>query len=186
MARTFKNTVSGAKNNILGNAAIRYVSFILAFVGIMTLVMGTSVTREVFVIVGIALLLVGVLLISGNLKLLFSKSAEKKKGASLYLLIGVLLLVCGVLLWVLASQISKWINLIFGILIAVYGLIILIRFILHRKSNKFFMVLDCIICSLMIVSGVMLAISFKVTDHTFVTITGVIATVAGGLGLITY
>ena len=188
MARTVNNSFSGAKNNILGNAALRYVGFVSAFFGVMMLVLKSNIGGQVMKLIGIVMLLFGVLLCSGNLKLLFSKnkSSEKTKGASLYLLVGVLLVVGAVLLFIFADQVNKWLNLIVGILIALYGLLTLIKFAMKKRSNKVLMVLDLIVAALLIASGIMLALLFKFNGSTYVLATAIVATTAGGLAIILY
>ena len=77
MATTLKNTASGAKSNIFSNAAKRYIGFITAFVGAMILFLGTNITATVIQIVAITLLLIGILLFSGNVKKIFKKLYEQ-------------------------------------------------------------------------------------------------------------
>lgn len=188
MARTAQNVFSGARNNLLGSAAIRYVGFVTAFFGIMHLLLGSTVIDAALKLIGVIMLLIGVLLCSGNLKLLFGKSTadDKKKGAIIYFFIGILLIILGVLLIVLLNNISKYVNLIIGILIAFYGLLILINSIVSRRKNKFWFTMDLIVSLLVIASGVLLALLFTFTGHTYVLVTGIIATTAGGLAMLLY
>ncbi len=186
MATTLKNTASGAKRNVLSKSAIRYVGFISAFTGMMILILGTNITSTVIQLIAIALLLVGVLLVSGNGKKLFSKSKENSKEVTLYLLLGVALIVVSILFLVFGSQISKWINLLFGIVIALFGLLHLINFFIGKKGSKVTFALNIIVSILFLATGILVALLYQFNAHAFVTTVGVFATVTGALGLLLY
>ncbi len=190
MARTMKNMFNGAKNDIFGNAAVRYAGFITALFGVMLLLLNNEqFFQSIIELVGVIMLLVGVLLCSGNLKTLFKKDKDKDKtkGATINLLIGILLIICGVLLVRFATDLNYYIYLIAGILIGVYGLLILIKFIISHRSNRFWLVMDFVIAGLLIVSGVMISLCCKFGNvKAYAMTTGIIATVTGGIGIILY
>lgn len=186
MATTLKNTASGARRNVLSKTAIRYVGFITAFIGIMILLLGTNITSTVIQLIAIAILLVGVLLTSGNAKKLFSKSKDNTKEVTLYLLIGLLFIAVSVLFLVLGNQISNWMNLIFGILIALFGIIHLMNFLISRKGSKMWFTINIIVAILFIATGVLIALLYEIYAHAFVTTVGVFATVTGALGMLLY
>ena len=75
MATTVTGTKNSAKKNLLGNAAIRYVGLISAFVGLVILLLGKNITNTILQVAAIVFVLVGLLLFVGNLKKLF---ADKK------------------------------------------------------------------------------------------------------------
>ena len=47
MATTVSGTKNGAKKNLLGNAAIRYVGLVSAFVGLVVLLLGRNITSTI-------------------------------------------------------------------------------------------------------------------------------------------
>ena len=183
MATTLNNTEKGAKRNLLSKAGLRYVGLVSAFVGISILLLGRNVTPLVLQVSSIICVLIGILLISGNAKRLFAKNKDKE--VVLYLLIGVLLLVVGILLYVYGGTISKWIDIIIGSLIAVYGLIILINFCIHKRKKTLF-IMDIIISCLFIATGVLLALMFEFGGSVYVTIVGIFASVTGVSSVILY
>lgn len=183
MATTLKNTQAGAKRNILSNSAIRYVGFVTAFIGVMLLMIG-RMTSTVIQLLSILLMLIGLLLFSGNIKKIFKK--QNDKDTTIYLLVGILMIAISVFLHLYGSQISKWIDLIIGIIIAVYGLIILINFSIKKSGKKAKFVFNVIVSSLFIVTGILIALLFTVSGHTFMIVTGVFATVTGLVSLIAY
>ena len=184
MAETLKNTALNAKNNILSKAAIRFVGLICAFIGVLILFLGTNITSTVIKLLSIIIILIGILLFSGNVKKLFSKTNNKE--STLYLLIGVLLIAISVLLFIFGDQISKWSNLFFGALIALYGLILLISFIIKNKDKKVWFVICLIMSLLMIASGVLIALLFKFNGNTYVTVVGIFASITGLSAMILY
>lgn len=182
MATTLKGTDRGAKRNFLSKSGLRYAGLISAFIGITILLIGRKVTSTVLQVSAVILLLVGALLISGNTKKLFKKS--KDKDIVLYLLIGVLLLVCGILLCIYYGQISNWIDIVIGVLIAFYGLIALINFCVHKKGKYF--IIDVIISCLFIATGVMIALMYEFSSSTYTTIVGIFATITGASSILLY
>lgn len=184
MATTLKNTALGAKNNILSNAAIRYIGLICAFIGIMVLFLGTNITSTVIKLISIIVLLIGTLLFSGNIKKIFSKN--KGKETTLYMLLGLLMIAIGVLLLIFGEQISQWLNLFFGIIIALYGIVLLIHFALKKIANKAWFIICLIMSMLLIASGVLIALLFKFSGSTYVDVVGIFATVTGISAMILY
>ena len=88
MATTVAGTKNSAKRNLLGNAGIRYVGLVTAFVGLVILLLGRNITSTILQIASIIFVLVGLLLFVGNLKKLIKD--KKEKDVVLFLLIGVL------------------------------------------------------------------------------------------------
>ena len=192
MAMTLKGTMASAKNNIFGKAALRYVSFITAFIGVLFIVLHTDVTKTLITLLGVAFLLIGVLLCSGNFKILISDQKEKKKEAGLYLFVGVVLIVVGVLLLIYGNQISSYINLVIGILIGIYGLVVLVKYlidVIKSKGKKAWPIINLVFSILLLTSGVLIAILFspKVgTNSTYFVVVEIFATVTGGIGMLLY
>lgn len=184
MATTLKNTASGAKSNIFSNAAKRYIGFITAFVGAMILFLGTNITATVIQIVAITLLLIGILLFSGNVKKIFKKQGSKD--TSSYFLIGVLLIIVAILLLIFGGQISKWINLIVGVAIALYGLILLISYLIKRKGSKGTYIFNVLVSVLLLATGTLVALLFEFNGYTYVMVTGIFAATTGLISMIIY
>ena len=172
--------------NIVSYTAIRLAGFAVAFFGIILLVLKNSSINIVLQLVGILLLLIGVLYVSTSIKKLIRKNlAKNKKDATLYLLLGLLIIAVGVLLLVFKSQLGKWINLIIGIIIAIYGLSLFIYFLV-KKGKRAWFIISIIAASLFLVSGVMQALIYFFTSSTYVLITGIILTTTGAYALILY
>lgn len=182
MATTVSGTKNGAKKNLLGNAAIRYVGLVSAFVGLVVLLLGRNITDTILQISAIVFVLVGLLLFVGNLKKLIADKKEKE--LVLYLLIGVLCLAIGVLLYIYGGTIAKWIDIIVGVLLAGYGIACLIYYCIHRKSNKVLFIFDVVLFALLIATGVMVALMYKFGGSTYLTIVGIIATTTGVFNVI--
>lgn len=182
MATTLKGTEKSAKRNFLSKSGLRYVGLICAFVGTSILLLGRNVTPLVLQVSSIILVLVGILLISGNFKKIFNKS--KEKDTLLYLLIGILLLIAGIFLYVYGGVISQWIDIIIGVLIAIYGLIVLINFCVNKRKKWF--ILDIIISLLFISTGIMLALMYEFSGNLYVTIVGIFASITGVSSVILY
>lgn len=183
MATTLKNTKQGAKRNILSNSAIRYVGFIISFIGIMLLMVG-RITSTIIQIISISLMLIGLLLVSGNIKKIIKK--QKDKDTSYYLLIGILLIAISILLYVFGGQISKWLDLIVGILLALYGIVLLISFAIKKTISKAKNIFNIILSCLFVVTGILIALLFEIYSSPFMVATGIIATISGISALLTY
>ena len=182
MATTVSGTKNGARNNLLSNAAIRYIGLVCAFVGLVILLLGRNITNTILQIASIVFVLVGLLLFVGNFKKLCTN--KKEKDIVLYLLIGVVCLAIGVLLYIYGGMISKWIDIIIGVILAVYGLICLIYYCIHKKSNKVLFFFDVVLFILLIVTGVMVALMYKFGGATYLTVVGIIATTTGVFNVI--
>lgn len=182
MATTINSTKNSAKRNLLGNSAIRYVGLVCAFVGLVILLLGRNVTGTILQVASILFVLVGLLMFVGNLKKLFSD--KKEKDIVLYLLVGVLCLIVGILLYMYGGLIAKWIDIIIGVLLAIYGLVCLIYYCIHQKKNKVLFVFDIILFALLIATGVMVALMYKFGGSTYLTIVGIIATTTGVFNVI--
>lgn len=182
MATTVVGTKNGAKRNLLGNAGIRYVGLVSAFIGLVILLLGRNITSTILQVASIVFVLVGLLLFVSNLKKLFAD--KKEKDIVLYVLIGALCLVVGVLLYLFGGTIVKWIDIILGVLIGIYGLACLVYYCIHQKRNKTLFILDIIMFALLIATGVMVALMYKFTGHTYLTVVGIIATTTGVLNVV--
>lgn len=183
MATTLNNTMASARKNIFSDAAKRYVGFVSAFAGSLIVALGTNITSTVLQILAIAFLLIGFLLFSGNLKKMFKKQGSKETTS--YFLIGLLLIILSILLFIFGGQISNWINLIIGCLIALYGLIILISYLIKRKTQKTH-VINIIVSALLFSTGVLIALLFVISNSVFVMITGILSITTGALSMILY
>ena len=111
---------------------------------------------------------------------------QNDKDTTIYLLVGILMIAISVFLHLYGGQISKWIDLIIGIIIAVYGLIILINFSIKKSGKKAKFIFNVLVSSLFIVTGIFIALLFIVSGHTFMIVAGVFATINGILALLAY
>lgn len=177
MATTLNSTRNGAKRNLLSNAGIKYVGLVSAFVGLVILLLGRNITGTVLQIASIVFVLVGLLLFVSNLKKLFKKSKEKE--IVFYMLLGVFFIAIGVLGYIYGGTIAKWLDIIVGVLLAVYGLVCLIYFIVNKNSNKALFIIDIVLFTLLLATGVMVALMFKWGGSTYLTIVGILATTTG-------
>ena len=162
--------------------AIRYVGLVSTFVGLVVLLLGRNITDTILQISAIVFVLVGLLLFVGNLKKLIADKKENE--LVLYLLIGVLCLAIGVLLYIYGATFAKWIDIIIGVLLAGYGIACLIYYCIHRKSNKALFIFDVVLFALLIATGVMVALMYKFSGSTYLTIVGIIATSTGVFNVI--
>ena len=85
----------------------------------------------------------------------------------------------GILLHFFGGTIAKWIDIIIGVLLAGYGLACLIYYCIHRKANKALFIFDIVLFTLLIATGVMVALMFKFGGSTYLRIVGIIATTTG-------
>lgn len=182
MATTVTGTKNSAKRNLLGHAGIRYVGLVSSFIGLVILLLGRNLTGTILQVASIVFVLIGLLLFVGNFKKLLTN--KKEKDIVLFLLIGVLCLAIGILLYLFGGTIAKWIDIILGVMLAGYGLACLIYYCIHQKKNKTLFIFDIISFSLLIAAGVMIALMFKFTGATYLTIVGIIATTTGVLNVV--
>ena len=90
MATTLKSTSNGAQRNIISKHGKRFIGLLTSFMGLVLLILKQSISGQAISLCAIVLLLVGILLFAGNLKLIFS--SKSNKDVVLYFLIGLELL----------------------------------------------------------------------------------------------
>jgi len=156
-ATTVESANATAKRNPFGNTAIRLFGALMAFVGLLLCIAGASWTGMTVIVLAIALLLAGFFLASTNIRNMIS---NKVSGDLLgYTFLGVLFFALGVVILVFRGKISSWFIIILGALIAAYALVLLIRFILKKRSKRMF-VFDIVMAALAIVAGVLIALLY--------------------------
>ena len=154
-ATSAKQAAGTAKRNPFGNTAIRLAGAILAFIGIMLCMEKGNLSAMVITVAAIILIIGGFFVAMTNLR---NMIRAKKSGEALgYFFVGLLLLLLGILCAVFRSQLIKWFIAILGAIIAVYGLCILIRFIVRRGSKKR-LPFDIIVACFTLICGVLIAI----------------------------
>ena len=182
MATTLKGTKNGAKRNILGKHAIRFIGLITCFMGLVLLILKQSITGQAIQIAAIVLLLVGILLFIGNLKLIFASKSDKE--VVLYFLIGLLFIFLGILLILYGGQVSQWIDLFIGICIAGYGLILFITYLFHKNRKN--LVLDIILSFLFVVCGELICLLKVFSNDIYVLVVAILSTITGLAHIIVY
>lgn len=182
METTLKSTQNGAKKNILSNSAIRYVGLVTSFIGLILLITKTTFTGTVMEIISVLLLLIGTLLFVSNLKLAFASKGNKD--VLIQILTGLAFIALGVLIIIFGDEIGIWIDLAVGILIAIYGLVLLINHIVNKRKKMF--VFDLIISSLLIAAGVLIALLYFYSSLTYKNVVAIFATVSGILHILYY
>ena len=186
MATTMKNTLSSAKKNIFGKSALRCVGFICAFIGVMLLYLKANVTNTILQILAIFILLLGVLLTSSNFKMLINKNNTKKKDSTIYMLLGLLMIFLAIILFLFGNQITTVVNLLLGIVIAVYGLALTIYLFISVKVKKNWFFVNLIIALLLLTSGILISLLYQYYSQTYLLVVGIFATTSGGLSMILY
>lgn len=182
MTTTLKSTKNGAQRNILGKHGIRFIGLFTSFMGLVLLILKRSITGQAIQISAIVLMLIGILLFIGNLKLIFASKSNKE--VVLYLLIGLLFIFLAILLVLYGSQVSKWIDLFIGVCIALYGLVLFFSHLSYRRAKYF--TLDIILSLLLVASGVLIALLKVFSGEIYVLIVGIIATISGLSHIVMY
>lgn len=183
-ATTVKSGANTAKNNPLGRTGIRMFGAVLAFIGLM-ICLNKSAIGVIIQVVGIALCLLGAFVAMSNLRKLLGKS-KTESSVALYLIIGILIIIGGVLLILFNGTITTWFYVIVGVLAAIYGLIWLIK-TLTGKGAMF--KLSVVMSVLTVISGILIALLFLSTiggNHILVIVFGAIAAAVGGIELLAY
>lgn len=155
-ATTVSSASGTAKRSPLSNTAIRLFGAILAFVGILLCIAQSSVVNMMLTVFAVGCLLGGFFVAVSNLRKMIS-SKSTAGDVLLYFFIGIIVLILGVLLIVFKSEVSKWFIIIVGALIAVYGLAMLIKCLIRRRSKKA-LIFDIVIAILTIIAGVLIAL----------------------------
>lgn len=188
-ATTVSSASGSAKRSPLSNTAIRLFGAILAFVGILLCISQSSVVNMMLTVFAVGCLLGGFFVAVSNLRKMIS-SKNTSGEVMLYFFIGIIVFILGVLLLVFQSEISKWFIIIVGALIAIYGLAMLIKFLIRRRGKRA-LVFDVIISILTIIVGILIAL-LSVGDIAGAEggicyyIFGALATAVGVIELIAY
>ena len=180
MATTISGTEKSAKRNILSQAAVRYVGLITAFCGLVFLILKQpleTILADIATISSIAFILVGLLLFVCNIKNVFLKRNDKNTGY--YILLGVLFIAVAILLLIFKQQACKWICIIFASLLAIYGILRLIKYLTSKRKGVLY-VIDIVLSLLLISVGVMIVLmGFIKTSSVYLLILGINATILG-------
>lgn len=185
---TPKSASRKAKNAPLSNSAIRFAGFLIAFVGIMLIMTKGSVINTILTVSSIFAMLWGLFLVSGSFKKIVGKADDKNKHY-LNLLIGLVLIVAGVLLLVFGGQIEAWFIIIIGALIAIYGLLMMIKFVCATSSRK--NTFGLIVSIFTLITGILIALLYigeikSASNGVCYIIFGAIATAVGCTEIICY
>lgn len=187
-ATTAKQAAGSAKRNPFGNTGIRLAGAILAFIGIMLCMEKNELSSTVITVASIGLIIGGFFVAMTNLRNMIK---AKKSGAALgYFFIGLLMLLLGILCAVFRSELTKWFIAILGAIIAVYGLCMLIRFIVRRGSKKR-LPFDIVVACLTLITGILIAILCvgevsSASDGVCFYIFGALAILTGTCELVAY
>ena len=154
---SMKDANETAKRNPFGNTAIRLFGAVVAFVGLLLCIVGPAWTGMSVVVLGIAFVLTGFFLASTNIRnMIATKTTADALG---FTFLGLVFFALGVVMLVFRGQISGWFIIILGALIAAYALVLLIRFIVKKRSQRMFL-FDIIMAALAIVAGVLIALLY--------------------------
>lgn len=187
-ATTVESANNTAKRNPFGNTAIRLFGAIVTFIGLLLCVVGAGWTIMSVVVLGLAFVIGGFFLASTNIRnMIASKASGELLG---YTFLGFAVLVLGILALIYRGQIAGWFIIIVGALIALYGLMLLIKFLIKKRSKRMF-VFDVIMASLAIVAGVLIALLYvpqisSAWNGNLYYLFGAFAATVGAIDLIMY
>lgn len=185
---TPKSASKKVKNAPLSNSAIRFAGFLIAFIGIMLIMTNGSVINTILTVSSVFAILWGLFLVSGSFKKLIGKADDKNKHY-LNLFIGLILMVAGILLLIFGGQISPWFIIIIGALIAIYGLLMMIKFVCATSSRR--NTFGLIVSIFTLITGILIALLYigeinSASDGVCYIIFGAIATAVGCTEIICY
>lgn len=187
-AETPKSASKKAKRAPLSNSAIRFVGFLVAFIGIMLIISGNSIVSTILEVVSVFLILWGLFLVSGNAKRINDTSTDKNK-VYLNLLLGILMIVCGILLIFFRGQLQNYFILIVGCAIGAYGLLMFIKFLCSPRTRK--SVFNIVMGVLTIITGILICLLYvpqisSAGNGVCYIVFGAFATAVGCLEIICY
>lgn len=155
-ATTASSATAAAKRSPLSYTAIRLFGAVLAFLGILLCMSGTSIVGILLTVFSVGMILGGFFIAVSNLRKMIS-SKSTAGDVLLYFFVGLVVFILGILLVIYKGAIAQWFVIIIGALIAIYGLAMLVKFIVRRRGKRAF-VFDIIISLLTIVAGVLIAL----------------------------
>lgn len=187
-ATTVESANKTAQRSPFGNTAVRLFGAVLAFVGLLLCVVGAGWTTMSVVVLGLACVIAGFFLASTNIRnMIASKTSSELLG---YTFLGLLLLALGIVILIYRGQIASWFIILIGAFVALYGVMLLIRFLLKKRSKRMF-VFDIVMSLLAIIAGVLLALWYvpeiaKAWDGNLHYVFGAFAAAVGAVDLIMY
>ena len=156
-ATTVESANKTAKRNPFGNTAVRLFGAVLAFVGLLLCVVGAGWTGMSVVVLGLAFVIAGFFLASTNIRnMIASKTSGELLG---HTFLGILMLALGIVILIYRGRIAGWFIIIIGALVALYGLMLLIKFLIKKRSKRMF-VFDVVMSVLAIIAGILLALLY--------------------------
>lgn len=185
---TPKTEVKKAKKAPLSNTAIRFVGFLIAFLGIMFITTKESIISTLLNVLSVFLILWGLYLVSGSVKKLGSESTDKNK-AYLNLLLGLLMIVAGILIILYGTKLSPYFNIIVGCGIGIYGIMMLVKFICSARTKK--TTFGIIMSVLTIITGILVCLLYipeirSASNGVCYIVFGSFATAVGCLEIVCY
>lgn len=189
-ATTPKSAEQTAKRSPLSNTAVRLCGAFLAFIGILLCIeQRFFINASIILLVSVACIVGGFFIAVSNLRKLLGKGGNTGSVVA-YFLLGLLCFVGGILIAIYRGQIAEWFIILVGSLVAAYGLILLIRFVVRPRSKRW-QIFDIIVASLTLVTGILLAILSvsqiaSASDGVCFIIFGAISAAVGALELVFY
>lgn len=187
-ASTPKSESKKVQRAPLSNTAIRFVGFLVAFLGIMFIMTKGGIVNSLLNVVSVFLLLWGLYLVSGSVKKLNGTTTDKNK-IYLNLLTGLLMIVAGILLIVFGGNLTSYFPIIAGCCIGVYGLLMLVKFLCSGKSRK--ATFGAVLGALTMVTGILICLLYvpqiaSASNGVCYIVFGSFATAVGALEIICY
>lgn len=172
----------------LSNTAIRFVGFLIAFLGIMFIMKKGGIVSSLLNVVSVFLLLWGLYLVSGSIKKLSGTTTDKNK-IYLNLMTGLLMMVAGILLLVYGDDLASYFPIIAGCCIGVYGILMLVRFLCSGRSRK--ATFGAVMGALTMVVGILICLLYvpdiaNASNGVCYIVFGSFATAVGALEIICY
>lgn len=186
-ADTPKSEGKKVKNAPLSNTAIRFVGFLIAFLGIMFIMSKSAIIANLINVLSVFLILWGLYLVSGSAKKLNRTTSNNK--VYLNLCVGLLMIVGGILLIIFGGSLTPYFNIIAGCAIGLYGIMMVIRFLCSEKSRK--NTFSIVIGMFTVITGILICLLYvnqiaTVANQTCYIVFGSLATLVGCLEIVCY
>lgn len=170
----------------LSSTSMRLLGAIITFVGILLCLEKRGILNMAVTVIGVALVVGGFFVAISNLRRLFD--GRSGKDTILYFLFGLVAFIGGVVLLIYRGQIQSWFLLALGGAIALYGLAMLLYFLLRKRTRSAF---SLVIAALTIVVGILVALLYvpeiaNAENGLCFYIFGGFATLVGAIELLIY
>lgn len=187
-AETPKSESKKVKKAPLSNTAIRFVGFLVAFLGIMFITTRAGIIGTMIDVLSVFFILWGLYLVSGSIKKLNKDSSDKNK-IYLNICIGLIMIVLGILLIVFGGRIQPYFIIIAGCCIGIYGIMMFIRFLCSGRTRK--TTFNIVMSILTLITGILVCLLYINQIATVVSgicfvVFGAYATAVGCLEIICY